>query len=176
MKPKGVYLYMSNMQKSSGKKKFKFNVFDVILLVIVIGCIIVGINMVSADIVPSLTETGVEVKLSYTITVNNIPEEVADQIASGQTVYDLATGQELGTVSNVTKSPYVIKGIDQATGEQVLNEVPERVNVKITVYATARHEELGYYVNGQLITCGSEYNFRTATVALSGVCVSMKDQ
>ena len=176
MKPKGVYLYMSNVQKNNGKKKFKFNVFDVILLVIVAGCIIVGINMVSADIIPSITETGVEVKLSYTVTVNNISEEVADQLASGQTVYDIATGQELGTVSNVTKSPYVIKGIDQATGEQVLNEVPERVNVNITVYATSRHEDLGYYVNGQLILCGREYYFRTATVALSGVCVSMKDQ
>ena len=167
---------MSNMQKNSGKKKFKVNVFDLILLAIIIGCIIVGINMVSADLIPSITETGVEVKLSYTVTVSNIPEEVADQIASGQTVYDISTGQALGTVSNVTKSPYVIKGIDQATGEQVLNEVPERVNVNITVYATARHENLGYYVSDHVITCGSEYDFRTATVALRGVCVSMKDQ
>ena len=167
---------MSNLQRNSGKKKFKFNVFDLILLIIVVGCIIVGINMVSADIIPTLTESGVEVKLSYTITVNNIPEEVADQIADGQTVYDVATGQVLGTVSHVTKTQYVIKGIDQATGEQVLNEVAERVNVNITVYATARHEDLGYYVNGHVITCGSEYNFRTATVALSGICISMKDQ
>ena len=167
---------MNNEKGNSGKKKFKFNLFDIILICIVVGCVIVGINMASEDLIPTINESKVEVELSYIISVDNVSEEIAAQLSDGQTVYDTATGQVIGTVSYVNKSGYVIKGIDQATGEQVLNEVPGRVNLKITIYATALYEEPGYYVNGRIIACGSEYSFRTATVALNGVCVSMKDQ
>lgn len=117
-----------------------------------------------------------DVKLTYVITVTDVPESVAEQLFMGQVVYDRGTNRELGTVSILSKEPAVLVGIDQATGEQVKNELDGMVDLKITVNAMAKRGKNGYSVGGCDIVCGMEYALRTYDVSFDGVCTSLSEQ
>ena len=160
---------------NNGKKTF-INVIDLLFIAAVI-LVLVFIVVNIMDVLPknNPASTG-DVKLTYVITVTDIPEDVAPQIINGQTVYDASTGKILGTISSVVPTPYTVKGINQSTGEIVANTVEGRCNVNITVAATAKEENNSYRVNGAIVACGISYQFRTSTVCLNGTCVSLKNQ
>ena len=164
------------MRKENGEKKSFINIVDLLFwaFVLFIAAILISNVFKLFPILPKSTNN--DINLNYVVTVTDMPETIASQIINGQTVYDVNTGKALGTVSSVVSTPYIIKGINQETGEIVANTVPERCNINVTISASAKVISNGYQVNGITIACGMEYEFRTSTVSLTGSCVSLKNQ
>ena len=166
---------MKKERSESAERKARLNIFDIILIALLVAAIAALVS-VFIRMLPEKDSTVGDTQISYVITVTDVYESVAAQITTGQTVYDTTTGKALGAVSAATTAPYVIKGVDEETGNLVANTVEGKCNVNITVTASTKETPQGYSVNGVIIACGQTYSFRTATVALSGDCVSLKNQ
>ena len=166
---------MRKEHSENTERKFRLNIFDIILIILLVAAFAALVS-VFVRLLPEKDETAGDTKITYVITVTDVSETVAAQIMTSQTVYDAVTGKALGTVSAVATAPYIVKGVDEETGNLVANTVSGRCNVNITVSASAKSETQGYTVNGAIIACGQTYQLRTATAALSGVCVSLKNQ
>ena len=166
---------MRKDHSENAERKWRFNIFDFILLALLIAAL-VALGALFVNMLPEKDTTSGDTQISYVITVTDVAESIAAQIQTGQTVYDTATGRALGTVSAVATSPYIVKGVNEATGELVANTIAGRCNVNVTVSASTKSTPQGYNINGTVIACGQTYTFRTATVALSGACVSLKNQ
>ncbi|MBR2459982.1 MAG: DUF4330 domain-containing protein [Clostridia bacterium] len=163
------------MQGEKKSREYRFNIFDVILIVIFMAVIVSVAMLVIRSLPDDGTLTG-NVRVSYVISVNDIPEEVGDEVAVGQKVYDASTGEIIGTVSSVIVNGHIIKGVNQETGENIANTVPGRCDLNVTVEAAAKYDGNRYEINGKRIACGEMFEFRTSTASLSGICISMNDR
>jgi len=166
------------MRKDFGEKaerKWRFNAFDIILALLLVAAL-VALAIMIVHFFPEQSSTTGDTKITYIITVTDVPEAVSSQLKTGQTVFDIKTGKALGEVAAVASVPYVIKGVNEETGELVANTVPGRCDINVTVTAFAKSTPAGYSVNGALIACGTYYEFRTPTASLGGSCVSLKTQ
>ena len=163
---------MRNDRNENGERRIQFNVFDIILTVMFVALVGVIIAIV-IQALPETPQANNDKELTYVVTVTNVPEKVAAQLSEKQVVYDVSTGKSIGTVTKVKSTGYIIKGVDQETGELIGNPVPGQCNIEITISASAKQVDNGYQVNGIALACGSEYRIRTSTVYLDCVCVSI---
>ena len=166
---------MRKSNTETNRKKAAFTVIDALcwIIIVAIAWLIIP-NILHA--LPLTPTTSGEVKMTYVITVTDLPEDIVAQIKTDQVIYDLQSGEALGTVSSIVHTPYIIKGVNQSTGELISNTVEGRYNINITVSAEAKEVDNSYQVNGITVACGLNYQVRTATVALDGTCVSLKNQ
>ncbi len=166
---------MRKSNTETNRKKATFTVIDALcgIIILAIGWVIIS-NIIHA--LPLTPTTSGDVKMTYVLTVTNVPEDIMTQIKTDQVIYDRDSGEALGTVSSIVHTPYIIKGINQTTGELISNTVEGRYNINITVSAEAKEVDNSYRVNGVTVACGLSYQFRTSTVALDGTCVSLKNQ
>ena len=166
---------MRKNNTESNRKKAVFTAIDALccIIIILIAWIIIP-NILHA--LPMTPTTSGGVKMSYVITVTDVPESLVSQMHNDQIIYDMETGEVLGTVSSIVSTPYIIKGINQSTGDLVPNTVPGKYNINITIVANAEEVDNNYQVNGITVACGVEYRLRTSSVALNGTCVSLKNQ
>ena len=166
---------MRKANTETNRKKATFTLIDVFCVLVAVAILLFIVpNIMQA--IPLTPTTGGNVKMSYVITVTDVPEAVMSQIQSDQIIYDIETDEMLGTISSIVHTPYVIIGINQETGASVSNAVNGRYNLNITVTASAEEVDNDYRVNGTTIACGLTYGFRTSSVALTGTCVSLKQQ
>lgn len=163
---------MRNDRNENGERRFQFNVFDIILTVMFVALVGVIIAIV-IQALPDTPQADNDRELTYVVTVTDVPEKVVSQLVEKQMIYDVSTGKSIGTVNSVKPTSYIIKGVDQETGELIGNTVPGRCNIEITISASAKQVGNVYQVNGITISCGSEYRIRTSTVYLDCVCVSI---
>ena len=166
---------MPKKHTEGNRKKAAFTVIDALCCIVIVAIAWVIIpNIMHA--LPLTPTTSGDVKMSYVLTVTDVPEDILSQIKTDQVIYDRESGVALGTISSIVHTPYIIKGVNQTTGELISNTVEGRYNINVTVNAEAKEVDNSYQVNGITVACGLKYSFRTATVALSGDCVSLKNQ
>ena len=166
---------MRKSNTETNRKKAAFTVIDALGWIIILATVwVIGTNILHA--LPLTPTTNGDVKMTYVLTVTDLPEDILTQIKTDQIIYDRDTGEMIGTVSSIVQTPYIVKGINQSTGELISNTVEGRYNINITVSAEAKEVDNSYRINGVTVACGLSYRFRTSTVALDGTCVSLKNQ
>ena len=135
----------------SEKKKFKLNIFDIVIVVIVL-CIGVGLYVFTHR------ETTIDTKkLTYKIELNDAALGLADYIHEGDQLYENTKNYSMGNVVSVETVPYTKITQDYENERYVDSVDPTSERVIITVTANVTETDSAYAVNGQyIVRAGNE--------------------
>ena len=135
----------------SEKKKFKLNIFDIVIVVIVL-CIGVGLYVFTHR------ETTIDTKkLTYKIELNDATPGLADYIHEGDQLYENTKNYSMGNVVSVETVPYTKITQDYENERYVDSVDPTSERVIITVTANVTETDSAYAVNGQyIVRAGNE--------------------
>ncbi len=168
-----------NSQPKKNKKPVKFNVLDVILVILVLIIITTSVLIFVPKIRNSLTR-GESTKILYIIEISNVTENVAANIRVGDIVVDIANGYVIGKVAgNPEADDYkefvYIEGTGADDGKAVMAVVPERKNILITIEADAYYDgDIGYTVNNNRIAVERIMEVRFPSYEGSVRCIDVR--
>lgn len=153
-----------------------FNVFDVIVILLVLAVVVLAI--VGLSVGNLFSDEGADAaQMSYTVRISGIDESFAGAIRAGQTVYDADTGAVIGQVVN---APAVVRHREMALVEEngayvaQMQDVPGCVDVTLSLTVEVTHESgRGYFVESTPIRVGQSYTLRFPDYLGRAVCVSI---
>ena len=160
------------MASSENKKSgARFNLFDVILILVIVACI-AGI-VVHAYFTKDLTETYSEIA-NISIQVDGVSEVTANAFCKGgATIYDQETDKNIGTVMEASYFAQILE-LENAEGILVKVEHPEKKSITATVAFTGTWTDDGFLIGGNtLATIGKTLKIYTedavCTITITGV-------
>ena len=159
------------MANISQNKKHRFNVFDFMLILLVIVIItLTTVKFIRSN--PTFISGGTQ-NAVFVITTEALPSELDGQIKVGDQLYDTESSQVLGKVTSVESGIYKISGINEMTGETVATDVAGKIVLTITVEAPVWFENGTYNVDGYRISVGKAVSVRTDNAFAKGECISL---
>lgn len=154
---------MSN--QITGEKKRKINLIDFFLIILIIVVIAAAVvTVVKAN--PENSASGDKI-VTYTISVRLISPEIAAQLKAGDTIYDNATAQNLGTVQSIEIIP-----LTASMGDTEVS-ISDKVDLRITVRSSVYEDESSYTIGNYRLSSGSDMAFHSVSYMLSGKCLSI---
>lgn len=147
----------------------KFNRFDTIIALFIIGALVIlGIKVSNFD-KPSEQQVSTTMKPALvTIQVENVRIMTVEGFKIGDMVLSDETNSIIGPIEKIEVEPYR-DDVEKLDGEVVLAEVPGKYTVYITVSALMSERETGYFSEGITeIKVNSELKIYTKTVAPIG--------
>ena len=161
------------MNSTSGKKKFYFNLIDVLLIVAVLATAVTVVFFLRERkvLLPTSAET---VEIVYQLEVSPMREEFRNLVSVGDRMTDHVLLTSLGEIADVTYSECRYFGTHSATGATVSSPYPGHITMTLTVKAEAILTENGYEINGRLLLLGQELSFRTPSFTATAICQSVE--
>ena len=161
------------------KKKYRLNIIDIIILIALIG-VIAGFSFYAMGKWQSnsgIIENAEEKTITYTIRVNEVPEEVAKAVKVGDKVRDTAKNMNKGEVVAVSEiKPYEMYSEDNQEGGFKLVTIPNRYMVDVSIKSEFSTDGGTIKINDTDIKIGSTMSLKTDRYAISGVISEMKIQ
>lgn len=149
--------------------KTKFNIVDVIILVVILAVIAAGcfvyINMKNnGQQSASNVNTA---KLSFTIEVTNLSEDAANFFVGSeeQAVTFGNTSSGSGIIKKIEIVPYEKQTKNYEDGEYYLAEVPGQYNVKVTIESDVVKSSTSYKSGDEVIAVGKQMPFNSNGIA-----------
>lgn len=122
-------------------KKWKFNAFDVtVIIVLVLAVLVVGVRFSKANVEKSGKTSSYEISG----VIRSVRETSADQIQVGDAIYQSENEGYLGTVKSVKTEP-AKEAVYKDDGTVVMAEKPERYDVYVTLTVDGIEMTDGYY-------------------------------
>lgn len=175
---------MKKEKNQQGTSRRRFNIADVIVLVLVVACVGAAVWIFGGS---GIFGSGETVTLEYELWIVDIRNDIASHIVPGVEVTEATRHYNIGTLgNNIKTSPYTyevyvdelydengnpVSGVTE--GERVSVEKPGYVSVILPITAKAVKEEDGYYINGYKVSVGTHIYIRTPDFAGSGHVISM---
>jgi len=159
------------------KKKGRFNLVDLLLVVVALAVAFVVVFVVDPFSINLFGGEEREITLEYTIRISNVDVAFTDNITVGNEVVDSSVKTSLGYVSSVENDiPYSEPYYDNATDTVSMKEYPGRYDIMVTVTAKAIFEDgFGYTVEGRRIAVGAQMYLMFPDFVGTGSCVSMRE-
>ena len=180
---------MNNMnnsaQKSNGAKR-KFNIIDVLVVILVATIIGVSIYAVYAwSDIKSLWAKNT-VQLTYVVELRGVDKEFIDNVQAGDAVIDSVSKNSLGKVDSIKsvekhsvldyeeKTEKNQDGVMITTYNGVLSEYPDKYDITVYIISDAAEYEkdIGYTINGRRIAVGEIIPLRFPEFSANAYCVS----
>ena len=154
-----------------GKKKFKVNVFDIVIIVIVLVIAVFAYRFTHK-------ESAIETKMvQYTFEITDNPEGFTDLISVGDDITDNIKNYYMGKVISVEKIPYTDLFQDVETGTYKESIVEGRETAIVTVEAPVTENNGNLNVNGYyLVKAGLEVAAKGPGYAGRGFILSIDRQ
>ena len=157
-------------------EKHKFNVTDLILILIILAAAAVLIYIVAGT---NLFLGGEEIDIQYTIEMPLVRNEYlpainkimpGDKITESVRSYDIGEIQKVSISEGLAETTNLEKGIVQRV------PYPDHSRLLITVKAKAQKDskDLNYLINGKIIMVGVQIHFRTQHFTNTGTCIAME--
>lgn len=151
------------------KKKFKINIFDIIIVVLVLA---VAGGLYAYTHRDTVIETK---KLEYVVEINDCAEGFSENIKIGAKITDGLKNYNMGTVTEVSAEPYTVSVANTDEGRFVESEVGGRERVLLTISANVTETDSNYAVDGYyVVKAGKEVFVRGEGFAGEGYIVSVK--
>ena len=115
------------------KKKFRFNITDIVIILVVILLAVFGWSIISDK--GESTATSVS-DVSFTVEINKCDKDFGESIKIGDDIYDSLKGGYYGKVENVEVKPETTIAAHTDTGTFTLETYPDRYSVYVTVKGT----------------------------------------
>lgn len=134
------------MAKNKPVEKSRFNVFDILIILIVVACI-------TALILRIYVFNGVALnkKVEVSFSVNNVMQSTADEmlksIQNGTSLYLTSNNEIIGYITDIRSERSTVF-VEDENGNQVEVFHPTNWNVTGTAVIYGTEGDLGFYVNG----------------------------
>ncbi|MBR6523156.1 MAG: DUF4330 domain-containing protein [Clostridia bacterium] len=157
------------------KRKNRFNVVDVFVIIVAILLIAAFAYYAVGDSNGFKTDTFRESVIRYTVSIEGFGEEYKDLIKVGDPVKNIDLDCEMGKVVAVTPAEHtVIYNYNKTEGKLVAAQVPDSYKCTITVETECEEDELAYYVGELQIKTGKRINFKTPEYAFPGTVMGIE--
>ena len=154
----------------NGKLFGKISLVDLGIIVLIVLAAVVVVSKFSQPI-RSGSEQGD--KIQYTVTVKKIRDASFSAVAEGDNLYDKETGAYVGKVVSKDKQP-ALDMVQKTDGTYTEAEVPQRYDMTLTLEATGRKTEGGFYMDGKKeLLKNADINFTNENIAFSGTVQSI---
>jgi hypothetical protein len=159
------------------KKKGRFNLVDLLLVLIVLAIVFVVVFVVDPFSIDLFGKAEQNVTLEYTVRIDNVEGVLVNKIQSGDEVVDAAIKNSLGYVSAVENDiPHTEPYYDAEAGAVSMKEYPDRYDLLVTVTAKATFAEgRGYAVNDRRVAVGSQLYLMFPDYVGTGNCISIRE-
>ena len=133
------------------KKKLKFTVLDLIIVLFIVACIVGAV--VKSGVIKSLTKKDDYVTLVYTVKFEDKSGYfVKDVFKTDTVVYDKNSGAEIGTVTEIRSEKTYYELADE-NGVLAKYEKPNSVTAYVTIAGQGLADDYGYYASGSTVVC-----------------------
>ena len=163
--------------KPQKPKSPKFNLFDVVIISVLVLAIIIPIILVIRSGQDN-NASGTKEILEYKIRIDDVGTDSASKISKKQTVIDSVTGKTLGTVKSVDSSAHSYRNYTQTDDGDIEAVVDESGHyyIELTIRSNAVYNDVeGYTVQGERIAIGKVFNIRLPNFEATGICVDLND-
>lgn len=144
-------------KRSSSKEKKRLNIFDVLIIVVVIACVAaIGVRVYFTTHAKRADESAV-----ITYEVQGISAENAAEFAQGKKIYLGSNDVEIGMINTVVKSASRVEAVEDDGSIAVVGD-PYLITVtgKMTLYG--KTSDGGFFIDGQTpISLGSSLSVYT---------------
>ena len=164
------------MKNASAKKGPRFNLLDLILILILLAALGTLFWLFFADGVLASQKNDDRVQIEYVIESKKIREEYRGLVSVGDTIVDTVGHYPLGEVINVQYAEATYTGLDQSSGEMVTSPYPGHLKVTITVRAEAVKSDMSYSIGGYRMSVGGEVFYRVPHFTFSGYCTGLEEK
>ena len=152
--------------------KRRFNIVDVIIIVIIICAVAVGgrvFKKFSSD-----ADKG-DQTVYFEFMATKVRYEGANKVKIGDRVYNSKNATYLGEVERVEVSPYYEAVFDPSKGENVPVELTNKCNVDIFVKSKGYVTDEGIFPEGQNLKVGQEFFLKGKGYAFEGYIVGVNE-
>lgn len=169
-KRKGFVMARSTSQK---KQRGNFNLFDVFVILLIIGAIAGVWYLFFRD---SGAVVAQETKLiEYQMEFTDQYSDLKNAPKAGDLVTDADKSNQIGTIYDVKTTEYKKEIHVAASGDLALSRIPGKYNIILTIRAQATVDKGAFYVDGRIIRNGEEISIKSTHFVGSGECVGVKE-
>ena len=153
------------------KTKHRFNIIDVIIILLILVTAALLVKIYIIDDAGDVTSKSAAVQ--FVVCTDTISEELSDNVAVGDKVFDYASGKEIGTVSACDVRNATYSGTSQS-GATVVSEIAGSKTLYITVEASASVTDDAYRIGSLPVRVGEKYTFMLPHLYCTGSCISVE--
>jgi cell division protein FtsL len=156
------------------KKTYRFNILDVLLILLTIGVIFVAVNIISPMSFIKKLQSDSTHTIEYTVEFIGVDEDFIDAIKENDKVMDSVSKNSLGTVVAVDyNTHYSELKYDEENKVGKLVDYADKYNVTVTITADGSYiSGEGYNVNARRIAVGEKMSLRFPDYVGEGYCIS----
>lgn len=158
----------------NGKKKFKFNIIDAIIVLVLIAAVaVLAYVFVFSD---ESDVKGEECTVRYTVEFTSINDDFAEAIKEKDRVtFETDRKLDLGRVVSVDYGNSVKTGFNNVTGEEEYTAVEGLIDIVVTFEVTAEKTEWGYCIDDEAyITVNNSNEFIIGSFRGVGICTAVE--
>lgn len=162
---------------NSQKRKYRFNIVDVLLLCLIVlsVCAIIFLMFYNKNGGIS-AESDNKTEIIYTVSQKELPDILRGKINMGDYVVRSSDLQPLGQVIDFQYTDSVYKYVDPETMLVTSGVYPGKIDLSVKISVDATKSEDGIYsINGQIINVGEEMDLRFPFYTGKAVCVSVSE-
>lgn len=157
--------------KKEGKIKGKFNLIDVLAIVLV-AAVVVGIGVRFKSSVTTSVKSDEE--FIYTVKVSGVKQYTVDALEKKGKVTDKKSEIDLGDIEDVAIAPAATQA-ERADGKIAKTEMPDRYDVTVTVKTYGKEGENSYITaDSDELSVGRTIDIYTKYVHTSGKIMSVE--
>ena len=164
-------------KKTKAKREYKFNLVDLLLIILCIAIVGGAIYVFSPNTSFDLFSKSEITDIEYTIEIQGVDKEFIEKIKENDTVIDSVSKSALGQVVAVdynTKHTTLSYTKSEDDNVGVLVEHPDKYNLIITVSAKAEYRpDQGYFVNDYRISVGGLLQLRFPNYVCECYCIAI---
>lgn len=155
------------------KKGLRFNVIDIAIILIVIGCI-VGLVLRAMSDPEEDTKATKGTPATITVQISSFPKEIDFNLHEGDLICYTANGKEFGTVTSIKKTE-PNRNTANAKGQIVYAPFSQYDDYEFTLDCLLEEKDYGLYVSGaEYCAVGSVLHFKTPQFAHSGTIIDIE--
>ena len=167
---------MQNKELKVNKRKF--NIVDMVaLIIIVVVCIALAMIIDPLDVIKKISPNN-EITLSYVVEFNNLNTKDNHNIVVGQSAVESLDDKQIGEVISVKKRNSQKWTVSDYNDKMELYTDYTQDTIFVTIEVKCNYKEGdGYYLNGRQITVGKSMDiiFSETNTTLKGRCISIQE-
>ena len=156
------------------KTKAKFNIIDVLLILIIAAAAVFGAVILRSGRLGA-EEASAERSIRYTVLLSNVKSQFIRNIQPGDSVTDTVKLMPIGEVKDVRSDFATVQIEDYNAGRIVTATVPDTYDVYVTVEAMATVSDGAYMIGGYQINVGTLVSLRVPNYTGSGFCTAVSE-
>lgn len=155
------------------QKKTKFNIVDLLVLIVLIaGIAFVGLKMFGGGADPAAENPGAAM-YRVTFTADSVPQAVADSLVLGAKAENNSRNVDLGTLVDFQVGESIVYTTD-SEGQMAVTTKPGYVSLKLTCELSGIQEPTGLLVGQFMLNVGHPMTVRAGNTEVAVVIVDIQ--